>query len=739
MSSGHRNVPRHRTVYPWSLHRLPPGPLPSPFPRYGHALPATATAAGELFLFGGLVHESARNDLFVFSTRDLSATLLQTSGEIPSPRVGHAAALVGDILLIWGGDMSTRGQEAPEPQDDSLYLLNLASREWTRVMINGTRPVSRYGHTVTMVGSKLFVFGGQVVGEFLNDMWAFDLNSLKSEPVWESYEPPAGNEKPPRRSGHVSVTRGDRIVIFGGTDGRHHYNDTWLFDVPRRKWRELRCSGYIPSPREGHAAALVDDAMYVFGGRGVDGTDLGDLTAFKLSIQKWFKFPNIGPSPSGRSGHAMASNGSRVFVLGGESSIGAQSTFIHVLDTRRIKYPKPHANAVNFGGNIQPARKSSPDLSTQVDPEQPTPPSRGTNATRPASPFRLVVNSESTVFHQNVSAQRVDLRTLPLPPTGGSGRSGFVSGHDDDGEASTQPAVPESALLPNKESAPSPPAHGGTPTSAIQEAAYYRAMFAALEEASEGDVAWLQGEGLVELEQRSSRTLAALAGRVAQLSEELAVKSALLDKAEANAAQATKRAELLETHVRVLRERDVHKRHAATELREYVDRLLAQAAQRDAELLDVQARLDELLLSRDQYVRAPEQAQSTLQKATSRAAEVGEQNWKYEMELSGLRGQPEASSSAVRDLLSAADMDEPPHPHHDPEMAECRTIHEHPERVQALEVEVMSLRAMLRDMTNLLEETRGEPENERRKTSESVIFTDDASVDMKEGVPETNY
>jgi hypothetical protein len=110
---------------------------------------------------------------------------------------------------------------------------SLVSREWTRVPFNGPGPVGRYGHAVTMVGSKFFVFGGQVDGEFLNDMWAFDLNSrtftyypraildlaflnissVKSKPAWESYEPAPGNERPPRRTGHASVTHGDRIVM----------------------------------------------------------------------------------------------------------------------------------------------------------------------------------------------------------------------------------------------------------------------------------------------------------------------------------------------------------------------------------------------------------------------------------------------------------------------------------------------------------------------------------------------
>ena len=133
--------PQQRPAYPWSQRRLilpppatlpkpgvapPTSPSPSPFPRYGHALPATATATGELFLFGGLVRDTVRNDLYLFSTRDLSATLLQTAGEVPSPRVGHASALVGSVLIVWGGDTKTNSKAKPgDKQDDGLYLLNL--------------------------------------------------------------------------------------------------------------------------------------------------------------------------------------------------------------------------------------------------------------------------------------------------------------------------------------------------------------------------------------------------------------------------------------------------------------------------------------------------------------------------------------------------------------------------------------------------------------------------------------
>ena len=97
------------------------GPSPSPFPR-SHA-PTAATAAGELFLFGGYVHGCASSDLYVFSTRDYSTTLLQPGGEVPSPRFARGTALTSTTLLICGGTTNFGGQDVLN--HDSLYLLNL--------------------------------------------------------------------------------------------------------------------------------------------------------------------------------------------------------------------------------------------------------------------------------------------------------------------------------------------------------------------------------------------------------------------------------------------------------------------------------------------------------------------------------------------------------------------------------------------------------------------------------------
>jgi hypothetical protein len=130
---------------------------------------------------------------------------------------------------------------------------------------------------------------------------------------------------------------------FGGTDGTQWFNDVWTYDPRTNLWSELDCIGYIPAPREGHAAALVNDTMYIFGGRIQDGTDLGDLSAFRISSRRWYMFQNMGMSPSPRSGHSMTAVGKHIVVLAGEPSSAPRDptelSWSYVLDTSKIRYP----------------------------------------------------------------------------------------------------------------------------------------------------------------------------------------------------------------------------------------------------------------------------------------------------------------------------------------------------------------------------------------------------------------
>ena len=94
--------------------------------------------------------------------------------------------------------------------------------------------------------------------------------------------------------------------------------------------------------------------------------------------------------------------------------------------------------------------------------------------------------------------------------------------------------------------------------------------------------------------------------RLAQLADELARKSGLLEDAGANAAEAMKRAGL--------------------ELRKHADIPLAQGSrveQKDAELADMQANHDELLPFREQHVRALERASQKVTPSTVDTDERG--------------------------------------------------------------------------------------------------------------------
>lgn len=174
-------------------------------------------------------------------------------------------------------------------------------------------------------------------------------------------------------------------------------------------------------------------------------------------------FQNMGPAPTVRSGHSMAAVGTRVFVLGGESSAPGQlddPTIVHVLDTSKlsvklitfiifpdnfncvlehIKYPEPSKPPPPEAATTAAARRPSASAG-QVSP-QPSPPIQqpqqgqpqpnGVSAQRAMSPtVRPVPDAEELRRAISPPGQRGNVKPIngiaanaPFPVAGNKGKA----------------------------------------------------------------------------------------------------------------------------------------------------------------------------------------------------------------------------------------------------------------------------------------------------------------------------
>ncbi|KAL1924340.1 uncharacterized protein VTP21DRAFT_7375 [Calcarisporiella thermophila] len=349
--------PTDKSEYPWAKYPF----KSSIFPRSLHAACPVSSSSLELFVFGGIAKGDLRKDLYILDVESLSSVSFSSSGDVPAARINHTMVNIGGYILVYGGDTK-------KTADEDLYILNISLRQWTKALIQGPKPAARQGHTATVIGPFMYVFGGMSNNRASNEIVVFDIRSLQSpSPSWQFIRP-ATEELPPPRYDHCACEADGKIYIFGGTDGEQVFNDVWCYDAQKNFWQKLSTSGFVPTPCFGSSAAHVKGVIYIFGGRGKDGSELGELWALKISNRRWFKFKNMGSPPNMRKGHTLSVLGDRIVVLGGEPVKPDEQNIIHVLDTAKIKYPSdstpPNGNgkhaSLHSSGALPPGHPLSP-------------------------------------------------------------------------------------------------------------------------------------------------------------------------------------------------------------------------------------------------------------------------------------------------------------------------------------------------------------------------------------------
>lgn len=171
-------------------------------------------------------------------------------------------------------------------------------------------PSPRWSHEMATLGDTVVLFGGYNLAErYLGETWVWNGEQWTKRDV-------AG---PPGRVAHAMATVGDRILLFGGQTEHGTVGDTWVWDGER--WTEVVVSP-SPSPRTGHAMAGGPTKALLFGGGRSDET-------WEWDERGWSQHHVAGPSARGSAG--MARWGSHVLLFGGLRLIG--NTYDYLADT----------------------------------------------------------------------------------------------------------------------------------------------------------------------------------------------------------------------------------------------------------------------------------------------------------------------------------------------------------------------------------------------------------------------
>lgn len=191
----------------------------------------------------------------------LVASRLLTLGPPPSARGGHTATLVGSKIYVFGGH-ELRGAGKGFLYHNGVHVFDTKEQKWGPFhRLRGTPAAPRYGHSACLLGSRIIIFGGKGGPNiYFQDLHALDVETC----TW--YKGPSRGGDPAPRFWHTSAISDNQMYVFGGARDTVLLGDLHALDLKTMEWKELRPRGKAPCPRFGHAAVLADKYMIIHGG-----------------------------------------------------------------------------------------------------------------------------------------------------------------------------------------------------------------------------------------------------------------------------------------------------------------------------------------------------------------------------------------------------------------------------------------------------------------------------------------
>ncbi|EUC47702.1 hypothetical protein COCMIDRAFT_89382 [Bipolaris oryzae ATCC 44560] len=212
----------------------------------------------------------------------------RTTGREPHPLVGATTTILGDKLYVFGGRRLSRTR--PQLTSD-LYELDLVKRHWTKVETKGDIPPPRYFHSVCALGdTKLVCYGG---------MSPANTSSNQATSVIQGAPADAQPE----------------VVVM---------SDVHIYDAPTRTWMHIATSD-APQGRYAHCATILPSSA-------VFSSTSAAVTAIRHNP------PSSNPNQGSLGVDLDGDGGAEMLVVGGQDSANHYIEQISVFNLRSLKW-----------------------------------------------------------------------------------------------------------------------------------------------------------------------------------------------------------------------------------------------------------------------------------------------------------------------------------------------------------------------------------------------------------------
>ncbi|XP_030575362.1 acyl-CoA-binding domain-containing protein 4 [Archocentrus centrarchus] len=207
-----------------------------------------------VFVYGGLREGQRYTELYILNTLTWKWKLVNAKGNVPNLAY-HSAAFYKKELFVFGGVQSSHSS-GDKSCSNALYIFNPEFELWYQPIVEGDRPLPRFGHTATLLSQKLIIFGGRKTAAYFNDLHVLDLGFMEYTAV------KSGNMPPLPRGFHAALPVSDnKILVSGGCSAIGVLQDVHVFNTDTNMWSSLACPLLCSKPRAGHSMILLGSTM----------------------------------------------------------------------------------------------------------------------------------------------------------------------------------------------------------------------------------------------------------------------------------------------------------------------------------------------------------------------------------------------------------------------------------------------------------------------------------------------